>query len=111
MTPTPQRTIPQLGIFLAISFLVVGVVLFYWIALRQDILANDDNPRNVETELRIQRGQIVDARGVVLAESIGPANRLQRHYPNANVGPAVGYYNFVHDTAGIEAGARCGFAR
>jgi peptidoglycan glycosyltransferase len=104
MNSTPQRTIPQLGVFLAISFLVIGAVLFYWVALQQGMLANDDNPRNVETELRIQRGQIVDTRGTVLAESIGPENRLERHYPFDNMGPAVGYYNLVHETAGIEEG-------
>lgn len=70
--------------------------------MRPGILAREDNPRLVEAELRIQRGQILDQNGVILAETTGPPERQQRRYPIPDIGPAVGYYSFRHGTAGIE---------
>ncbi|MCP4417143.1 MAG: hypothetical protein GY805_11000 [Chloroflexi bacterium] len=93
-----QRTI-------LIGFLAVAASLIFWSVPRGDaILARNDNPRLVETELRIQRGRILDRNGMVLAQTIGEPNALSRNYPFSTVGPAVGYYSFRHGTAGIEAG-------
>ncbi len=86
-------------------FLAVSLSLIYWTVVRGDtILAREDNPRLVEAELRIQRGQIVDRNGVVLAETVGEPDRLDRIYPIPNIGPAVGYYSFRHGTSGVEEG-------
>lgn len=93
-----------LGVILA-GFLLVGLALVYWsVGRAETILAREDNPRLVETELRIKRGQIVDRDGVMLADTVGPPDQLDRVYPLVNSGPAVGYYSFRHGTAGVEAG-------
>lgn len=100
----PRQFTSGLGIVLVLCLFAVGAYLFYWVALRSDMLLNEDNPRLVEAELRIQRGDIRDTRGNVLAESVGPDSRLERDYPFSAIGPAVGYYSLVHGTAGIEEG-------
>ena len=93
-----------MGVIL-VGFVLVGVVLVYWgVGRAETILAREDNPRLVEAELRIERGQIVDRNGTVLANSVGESERLERVYPLVNSGPAVGYYSFRHGTAGVEEG-------
>ncbi|MFW6069120.1 MAG: penicillin-binding transpeptidase domain-containing protein [Chloroflexota bacterium] len=92
-----------LGLFVA--FMVLAVTLVYWALVRGPSLAQRaDNPRVVEAELRIRRGRLLDANGVVLAETIGPVDDPNRVYPIPSIGPAVGYYSFRHGTAGIEEG-------
>ncbi len=92
-------------IVILVGFVLVGVALVYWgVGRSETILAREDNPRLVEAELRIQRGQIVDRNGVVLADAAGDSDRWQRVYPLVNGGPAVGYYSFRHGTAGVEEG-------
>ncbi len=85
------------------AFLAIAVALVFWgVARAATILRREDNPRLVETELRIQRGRILDRNGVVLAETVGPPDELQRLYPLPYSGPAIGYYSFRHGTAGVE---------
>ncbi len=92
------------AVYLA-AFMVVGLGLVFWSVLSgPTILTREDNPRLVEEELRIQRGRILSANQLVLAETVGPEDDLTRHYPTANIGPAVGYYSFRHGTSGIEEG-------
>ncbi|MDX1413486.1 MAG: penicillin-binding transpeptidase domain-containing protein [Candidatus Promineifilaceae bacterium] len=86
-------------------FMFVGLGLFYWNVLRAEIiLTRNDNPRILEQELRILRGEILDRNGKVLAVSSGEPDRLQRVYPIPEVGPAVGFYSITHGTAGVEDG-------
>ncbi len=90
---------------LLLSFVLVGATLVYWSVVQAEaILSREDNPRLAEAELRIQRGQILDRNGILLAETVGEPDSLDRVYPLANSGPAVGYYSFRHGTAGIEEG-------
>ena len=110
MTELEQREsalakIHRVTAVILLSFVLVGAALVYWSVGRADaILSREDNPRLVEAELRIQRGQILDRNGILLAETVGEPDSLDRVYPLANSGPAVGYYSFRHGTAGIEAG-------
>jgi peptidoglycan glycosyltransferase len=100
-----QAHLQKLNRILLISFLAVTLSLIFWSVIRaQTILSREDNPRLVEAELRIQRGAILDRQGVILAQTTGEENNLQRQYPIANIGPAVGYYSFKHGTAGVEEG-------
>lgn len=93
----------QLAVSLLIGFGLIALALIFWAVFRaDDILARADNPRLVEAALRIQRGSIWDRNGRLLAATTGSGNALQRHYPIATIGPAVGYYSFRHGTAGIE---------
>lgn len=93
----------RLGSMLLLAFSMVALILGYWSVVRADaLLTRDDNPRLLETERRILRGQILDRNNVVLAESTGPADRLTRVYPAPESSPVVGYYSLRFGAAGIE---------
>ena len=102
---SPQTHLHKMQRAILLGFLAVALSLVFWSVVRsQAILARDDNPRLVEAALRIQRGQILDRKGTVLAHTVGEPDALARTYPFETIGPAVGYYSFRHGTAGIEAG-------
>ncbi len=102
---SPQTHLHKMQRAILLGFLAVALSLVFWSVVRRDaILARDDNPRLVESELRIQRGRILDRNGTVLAHTVGEPNALTRTYPFETIGPAVGYYSFRHGTAGVEAG-------
>lgn len=93
----------QLG--LIVTFLILALLLVYWSVIRgPSILARDDNPRQVDAELHILRGRILDANGLTLAETISVEGEPVRHYASGGTGPLVGYYSFRHGTSGIEDG-------
>ncbi len=82
---------------------MVALASGYWSVLRgPQILERDDNPRLVETELRIQRGRIFDQNNVILAETLGDPDDLRRVYPVPSASHVTGYYSFRHGTSGIE---------
>lgn len=86
------------------GFVLVAIALIYWsIVSGSDILARDDNPRLVEEELSIQRGSILDANNVALAETLVQEDGIRRNYPVEGMGPVVGYYSLRHGTSGIES--------
>ncbi len=96
--------IQWLNATIVISFITVSLALIYWSFFQSTkILSRDDNPRLVESELRIRRGRILDTNGVILAETIGQVNDLERSYTSPGLSPLVGYYSFRHGTSGIEA--------
>ncbi len=102
---SPQTHLHKMQRAILLGFVAVALALAFWSVVRSEaILARDDNPRLVEAALRIQRGQILDRNGTVLAHTVGRADALARTYPFETIGPAVGYYSFRHGTAGIEAG-------
>lgn len=95
----------RLALALMVAFGAVALMLAYWsMADAANLLTREDNPRRVEDELAIMRGQIVDRNGTVLAETIVNADgALERRYPHDNVSPVTGYYSFRYGTGGIEA--------
>lgn len=97
--------IEAVGAGLFIAFVLLSLALIYWTIVRAPVLGQrDDNPRVVEAELLIRRGRILDANGIVLAESTVTDQGSVRQYPLTPVGPAIGYYSFRHGTVGIEGG-------
>ena len=100
-----QSRFERLSAGLLLGFFLVAVALTFWSVVRSPALAErGDNPRRVEEELRIRRGQILDTDGAILAETVGPEEAPQRVYPVPGIGPAVGYYSFRYGTAGVEQG-------
>ncbi len=91
-------------VFLA-AFAIVALALGYWgITARDDLLTRQDNPRNVLAEQQIQRGQILDRNGVVLAEThISSDGIAARRYPYPQTASVVGYYSLRYGVGGIEA--------
>ncbi len=112
LSASPRRGISQdardrlrhLSLLTVLAFSMVFLLVVYWTAIRgSTILARDDNPRLVEAEQRIKRGSIIDANGVVLAESLEDTDGLQHRQYHPDSGPIVGYYSLDHGQAGIES--------
>jgi peptidoglycan glycosyltransferase len=100
----PHR-LQRLLLLFFIGYAAVALTVLYWGVWRgEELLVREDNPRTVEAELRVVRGQILDRNGVVLAESVvNPlSGRVTRRYPIPDVGAAVGYYSLRYGTAGVE---------
>ena len=97
--------IGRLGGLLALCFLGIALGLGYWGLIRAPALvARDDNPRRIEAERRVRRGNILDRSGRPLALSErGPLGVWERVYPAPEIAPVVGYYSIDHGTGGVEA--------
>ncbi len=99
-----QRLLRLTAVLLA-AFLLMGAALLFWSVWRAPaILARDDNPRLIEAERRIQRGQILDQHGAILATNVGPADNLRRFYPLPAGSHAVGFSSLQYGTDGAEEG-------
>lgn len=95
-----HRELKQLGFGLGVGFLLVALSSAYWgLFTAEGILAREDNPRQVQIEHQLQRGQIIDRNGIVLAEG----SQVERHYPHVGVEGAVGYYDFQFGASSLEA--------
>ncbi len=98
-----RQRLSRLNLGILLAFAGISLALVYWSSVRaQALLSRSDNPRLVEAELRIRRGRILDSHDRILAETTGAPDQLERYYPYADAGPAVGYYSLRHGTAGIE---------
>ncbi len=94
----------SLGILIA--FMLVALAAAYWGVARSDVLLQRaDNPRQVVAERVLDRGNIFDTNGILLAETTVNYNGegLRRLYPHPEVAPAVGYYSQRYGTSGIES--------
>lgn len=96
-----QRTVN----LILVLFLLVALWLGYWgVARAPELLAREDNPRLIVTERRVQRGQILDRHGGLLAWSeIDAEGYVERHYAGDWLAHGVGYYSLRHGVGGIEA--------
>jgi len=105
-----ERQIAHLGLVFALLALAAALGLGYWAVIRAPALvARVDNPRRIEVERRVRRGDILDRQGRPLARSdpTAPgANRMgqtwERTYPVPEAAPVVGYYSINLGTGGIE---------
>lgn len=109
--PAPVRSRGRLrrlsGVYtgLLVGLLAVAFMLVLWGVVLAPILnQREDNPRVVAQELDIKRGSIWASENIEVARTIGPEDTREREYPFPYIGPAVGYYSFVHGTAGVEDG-------
>lgn len=89
---------------MSLCFLAVALGIGYWSLLRAPrLVVRDDNPRLIEAERRIRRGDIYDRHGRPLARSEpAPNGAWQRVYPVPGIAPVVGYFTIDHGTGGIE---------
>jgi peptidoglycan glycosyltransferase len=100
-----ERHIARLGQAMALCFIAIALGLGYWSVVRAPALvAREDNPRHVEAERRIRRGDIVDRQGRTLAESRpAPEGVWNRVYLVPGAAPVVGYASIDLGTGGIES--------
>ena len=104
------RNIERLAQFILFTFALIAASLIYWQVARAPVLvARDDNPRLVQTELRLRRGRLLDRNQEVLAysepipESSGTIGVVERRYPWPVASHAVGYYSLRYGTGGAES--------
>jgi len=99
-----ERQIRQLGIVLSIGFVIATLGLLYWSLIRaRGLVGRTDNPRLIEAERRIRRGDILDRHGRPLVRS-EPSDKgtWKRVYLDPTMAPVVGYSSIDHGTGGIE---------
>ncbi len=99
------REIHRLLLGVLVAFALVAVSASYWAISGTDtILKREDNPRLVEAEQHILRGNIFDRSGAVLAESnVGADGVVSRTYPYPETNGALGYFSLRYSVAGAEA--------
>ncbi|HEU5287753.1 MAG TPA: penicillin-binding protein 2 [Candidatus Limnocylindria bacterium] len=104
MTRTIGANLRSLTLTIALAFLVTSVGVGYWTLVAADDLSSDPfNPRLVAAVRDRPRGQIVDASGRVLAESVRTPSGYVRRYADRSLAQVVGFASFKYGTAGIEA--------
>jgi len=103
----PLSASPPLHVACALimALTLLAATVGYWSVARAGWLeAREDNPRRVEYEQRLVRGQILDRDGEVLAGvEIGPTGLVTRTYPLLEGAPVVGYASLRYGTGGVEA--------
>ena len=100
------RALNRLAAGLLVAFALVALAAAYWAIVGPDtILTRADNPRLVEAEASIVRGDIVDWRGNVLATSaLGDGSQFpQRVYPHPATSSVTGYASLRYGVGGAEA--------
>ena len=98
-----RQSIRRLSLALLGAFATVGLLAGYWSLWRAPgLLVREDNPRRVVAEQHIQRGEILDRDGVVLAQTLIIDGVATRGYPVPGMAPVVGYYSLRYGTSGIE---------
>lgn len=106
IAPAPGIGTALLRVGLVIALLYGGLVvgLGYWQVAEAGRLTRDPlNPLRLAAMRTETRGRILDARGKVLAVSVGdPASGQRRRYPYPVMAPIVGYQSLLLGTAGLE---------
>ncbi|MEW5958761.1 MAG: FtsW/RodA/SpoVE family cell cycle protein [Chloroflexota bacterium] len=110
--PAPARPdaplaafILRLGQGLLAGFLIVAGGLLLWhLVAAPFLLDRTDNPRLVIAEQRIDRGRLLTADGIPVAETIlDPDGLAERHYPYPRLSSVTGYYSLRYGVGGTEA--------
>ena len=104
-----ERSIRRLGIALVLLFAVLfGQLAYVQVFAADDIKSNPANfSRQLIAEYNVQRGRILTADGLVLAESVpattGSRYRYERRYPQGDLyGYITGYYSRIYGRSALE---------
>jgi len=99
-----QSRLAGLNRFFLFAFCFMGIGYLFWGTIRTPFLTQQvDNPRTVESELRIQRGLFYDTfERPLVVNDIASNGVVSRFYFNRAVAPVVGYYSLRFGTAGLE---------
>lgn len=96
--PPIGRTVVRLAVALMVLYGGLGLGIGFWQTVEAEALTTDSFNPLVIQEREASRGQILDARGVVVAEMDGG----RRVYRNDNLAHIVGYASRRFGTAGLE---------
>lgn len=104
-----ERRIRRLGIAIVLLFAVVfGQLAYVQVFAADDIKNNPANfSRQLIAEYNVQRGKILTADGLVLAESVptpeGSRYRYERRYPQGDLyGYLTGFYSRIYGRSALE---------
>jgi peptidoglycan glycosyltransferase len=104
-----ERRIRRLGIALVLLFTVLfGQLAYVQVFAADDIKSNPANfSRQLIAEYNVQRGKILTADGLVLAESVpapeGSRYRYERRYPQGDLyGYITGFYSRIYGRSALE---------
>lgn len=101
-SPPIGRTVVRLALAIALVYAGLGLGIGYWQVVQADALTTDPLDPLVLQERDAPRGRIVDARGVVLADTRkGPSGPV-RTYRDRNMANVIGYASRRFGTAGLE---------
>ncbi len=99
------REINRLMAAVLIAFALVALSATYWSVYGPDtILLREDNPRLVEAEASIVRGDMVDRNGELLVTSqADETGQLARRYLYPEMNGTLGYFSLRYGVGGAEA--------
>jgi penicillin-binding protein A len=99
-----ERQVNRLFLFFALLFLALIAQLTYvQVYAAPKLRVNAANTRALDAEMRVQRGLIVSADGVVLAENHQDGPYYLRDYPHPELAsPWLGYADLRYGRAGVE---------
>lgn len=104
-----ERRVRRLGIALVLLFTVLfGQLAYVQVFAADDIKGNPANfSRQLIAEYNVQRGKILTADGLVLAESVpaakGSRYRYERRYPQGDLyGYVTGFYSRIYGRSALE---------
>ncbi|MDR3589786.1 MAG: penicillin-binding transpeptidase domain-containing protein [Negativicutes bacterium] len=101
-----RRNVRLVGLLLLGLLVILFVYVSYIQVVRSDFLAGHPlNRRSIELAAKIQRGQIADRNGQLLAYSeADAAGKYQRYYPYGAISAhVVGYSSSKYGTTGLES--------
>jgi len=103
--PLARRLVGESWLVIVLVFALAGNLTWLQVVDARALNNNTANTRNLEKELRGERGAILTKDGVVLAHSVKQANgHFQRTYPEGGLAAHVtGYYSLRYGRSGIES--------
>ncbi|MCB0078399.1 MAG: penicillin-binding protein 2 [Anaerolineales bacterium] len=100
----PVRAFQNLAMIFLACFMLIAIGAGYWGVVRASELQARDLRRQIERELKLDRGRILATDNSVMAETVFDDEGLaQRVYPYPNLAPVLGYWTFRYGKGGLEA--------
>ncbi len=99
-----DKPVRRLFLFFCLLFVALVLQLTYWQVVRAHALKIEPtNTRSIQEEAKVERGKIISADGVTLADNIKSGESYSRIYPEGTyTSPWLGYVSLMYGRAGIE---------
>jgi peptidoglycan glycosyltransferase len=99
-----DKPVRRLFLFFCVLFMALVLQLTYWQVVRAHALKIEPtNTRSIQEETKVERGKIISADGVTLADNIKSGESYSRVYPQGTyTSPWLGYVSLMYGRAGIE---------
>jgi penicillin-binding protein A len=99
-----DKPVRRLFLFFCVLFVALVLQLTYWQVVRAHALKIEPtNTRSIEEEIKVERGKIISADGVTLADNIKSGENFSRIYPQGTyTAPWLGYVSLIYGRAGLE---------